>query len=216
MRNRWGLPGAICIELARDVGNSLEKRREIEKNIEATTKKREKEREEIRELLSIKDVPSETLLRYRLWKEQGGRCCYTDEPISPHQLISDDNSVQIDHILPWSRFGDDSYSNKSLCSAKANQEKQNRTPYEWLHGIKGQDEWDRFTASVESRKETKGIKKRNFLLKGGKETEERFRSRNLNDTRYAARLMAEAARLLYPAGHRGEKGGKRRVFTREP
>lgn len=214
MRNRWGLPGAICIELARDVGNSLEKRREIEKNIEATTKKREKEREEIRELLSIKDVPSETLLRYRLWKEQGGRCCYTDEPISPHQLISDDNSVQIDHILPWSRFGDDSYSNKGLCSAKANQEKQNRTPYEWLHGIKGQDEWDRFTASVESRKETKGIKKRNFLLKGGKETEERFRSRNLNDTRYAARLMAEAARLLYPAGHRGEKGGKRRVFTR--
>ncbi|BCK74747.1 CRISPR-associated Csn1 family endonuclease [Acetobacter aceti NBRC 14818] len=214
MRNQWGLPGAICIELARDVGNSAEKRREIESGIKKNTAQRERERQEAKEHLNQSDISSETLLRYRLWKEQGGRCCYTDQPITPSQLIASDNSVQVDHILPWSRFGDDSYLNKALCTAKANQEKKNRTPWEWIHNQKGVEAWNHFTAAVESRKETRGLKKRNFLLKSSKETEERFRSRNLNDTRYAARVMAEAVRLLYPSGNRAEKGGVKRVFTR--
>ncbi|POS61306.1 type II CRISPR RNA-guided endonuclease Cas9 [Parasaccharibacter apium] len=217
MRNRWGLPGAICIELARDVGNSLEKRKEIERNLKTTAKQRAREREEACELLNLKEVSSDILLRYRLWKEQGGRCCYSGKSITPDMLMAQDNRIQIDHILPWSRFGDDSYSNKGLCLAKENQAKKNQTPYEWIHGqgtTAQKEQWDKFVADVESRKNTKGLKKRNFLLKGSKEIEERFRSRNLNDTRYAARLMVEAARLLYPAGQRGEKGGTRRVFTR--
>ncbi|MXV43536.1 type II CRISPR RNA-guided endonuclease Cas9 [Saccharibacter sp. 17.LH.SD] len=214
MRNRWGLPDAIYIELARDVSNSAEKRRDIEKGIQKNTAQRARERAEACELLGQDVISSETLLRFRLWKEQGGRCCYTDQPIAPETLIASDNSVQVDHILPWSRFGDDSYLNKGLCTAKANQEKKNQTPYEWIHQKKGPEDWERFKASVEGRKETRGLKKRNFLLKSSAEIEERFRSRNLNDTRYATRLMAEAARLLYPPGQRAEKGGIRRVFTR--
>jgi len=35
----------------------------------------------------------------------------------------------------------------------------------------------------------KGRKKRNFLLKATSDVEEKFRSRNLNDTRYACRLL---------------------------
>lgn len=216
MRNRWGLPRAIYIELARDVGNSLEKRQEIERNIEATTKRREKEHQEICELLMLETtkVSSDLLLRYRLWKEQEGYCCYSGEYIEPDILLSQDNHVQVDHILPWSRFGDDSYNNKVLCLAHENQTKKNMTPYEWIHGTRGQDAWDKFVATIESNKNMKGLKKRNFLLKSSKETEKYFRSRNLNDTRYAARLMAEAACLLYPAGHRAEKGGRRHIFTR--
>jgi CRISPR-associated endonuclease Csn1 len=60
----------------------------------------------------------------------------------------------------------------------------------------------------------RGAKKRNYVLKNAKEAEERFRTRNLNDTRYAARLLAEAVKLFYPEGERQEKGGSRRVFTR--
>ena len=58
------------------------------------------------------------------------------------------------------------------------------------------------------------VKKRNYTLKNAKEAEERFRSRDLNDTRYACRLLAEAVRLFYPEGDRQDRGGKRRVFTR--
>ncbi|MBU6208089.1 MAG: type II CRISPR RNA-guided endonuclease Cas9, partial [Alphaproteobacteria bacterium] len=77
MRNTYGLPGAIYIELARDVGNSLEKRREIEKGIDDATAQRNRERQEARDLLGIEDINGDTLLRYRLWKEQGTFCLYT-------------------------------------------------------------------------------------------------------------------------------------------
>ena len=126
MRNRWGLPDAIHIELARDVGNSLEERNKITKRLNDTTAQRNRERDEVRETLGITDVNGDTLLRYRLWQEQGHRCLYTDTYIDPRQLIATDNSVQVDHILPWSRFGDDSFNNKTLCLSGANQKKAAR------------------------------------------------------------------------------------------
>ncbi len=214
MRNEWGLPDAIHIELARDVGNSIEKRREIENNLEKTTAQREREREEARQLLDLEGVGGDTLLRYRLWKEQGGKCCYTGKDIHIRQVIATDNSVQVDHILPWSRFGDDSYNNKTLCLVSANQRKRRATPFEWIMADYGSEGWEAFAARVETNKEMKGFKKRNYLLKNAAEQEEKFRSRNLNDTRYAAKVLAEAVKLFYPRGERQEKGGVRRVFTR--
>ncbi|CAP56066.1 conserved hypothetical protein [Gluconacetobacter diazotrophicus PA1 5] len=213
MRNHWGLPGSIHVELARDVGNSIEKRREIEKHIEKNTALRARERREVHDLLDLEDVNGDTLLRYRLWKEQGGKCLYTGKAIHIRQIAATDNSVQVDHILPWSRFGDDSFNNKTLCLASANQQKKRSTPYEWLSGQTG-DAWNAFVQRIETNKELRGFKKRNYLLKNAKEAEEKFRSRNLNDTRYAARLFAEAVKLLYAFGERQEKGGNRRVFTR--
>lgn len=214
MRNRWGLPDAVHIEMARDVGNSLEKRNEIKRGIDKNTAERERQRNEVRELLGIEDVNADTLLRYRLWKEQAGRCPYTDKAIPATAIIATDNSYQVDHILPWSRFGDDSYANKVLCTARANQEKKGQTPFEWFMSSQGEDAWNTFLARIEGNTAFRGAKKRNYVLKNAKEAEERFRTRNLNDTRYAARLLAEAVKLFYPEGDRQEKGGNRRVFTR--
>ncbi len=209
MKNIYGLPGAIYIELARDVGNSLEKRKEMERRIDDTTAQRNRERQEARDLLGIEDVNGDTLLRYRLWKEQGGFSLYSGKHIDPAQIIATDNSVQVDHILPWSRFGDDSYNNKALCFASENQRKERGTPFEWFTNDKTPDEWDVFAERVESNKPLRGFKKRNYLLKSAKDAEERFRSRNLNDTRYACRLLAEAVKLFYPRGERQESARKR-------
>lgn len=214
MRNRWGLPYAVHIEMARDVGNSLEERRKIEKRLNDTTAQRNRERDEVREHLGIDDVSNDTLLRYRLWKEQGGKCLYTGAAIQITQVIATDNSVQVDHILPWSRFGDDSYNNKTLCVASANQQKRRATPFEWFSSQKTEEEWETFVARIETDNELRGFKKRNYLLKNADEAAEKFKSRNLNDTRYACRLLAEAVKLFYPEGDRQEKGGNRRVFTR--
>jgi CRISPR-associated endonuclease Csn1 len=212
MRNTYGLPGAIYIELARDVGNSLEKRREIEKGINDATSQRNRERQEARDQLNVEDINGDTLLRYRLWKEQGGFCVYTGTAIPAGAFMS--NDYQVDHILPWSRFGDDSYNNKTLCLASANQRKKGATPFEWFSKDKTPEEWDVFAERVETNKSLRGFKKRNYLLKNAKDAEEKFRSRNLNDTRYACRLLAEAVKLFYPRGERQEKDGNRRVFTR--
>jgi CRISPR-associated endonuclease Csn1 len=212
MRNTYGLPGAIYIELARDVGNSIDKRKEIERGINDATAQRNRERQEARDQLNVEDINGDALLRYRLWKEQGGFCAYTGSAIPAGAFMS--NDYQVDHILPWSRFGDDSYNNKTLCLASANQRKKGATPFEWFSKEKTPDEWDVFAERVEGNKSLRGFKKRNYLLKNAKDAEEKFRSRNLNDTRYACRLLAEAVKLFYPRGERQEKGGNRRVFTR--
>ena len=206
----YGVPDAVHVELARDVGKSIKERREIEAGIDKRNKQKDRLRIEFAENVGRPPAGAEELLRYELWKEQNGRCLYTDALISPHQLIAADNSVQVDHILPWSRFGDDGYTNKALCIARANQEKRGRTPFEWFAADKAPVEWDTFVARVEAIKYMKGFKKRNYLLKdGGDEVANRFRDRNLVDTRWATRLLAEALRAMY----RGDEG-RRRVFTR--
>ena len=192
-----GKPTHIHVELARDVGKSLEERQEIEAGIEKRNKAKERLREQFRDDVGQECSGPEDLMRYELWKEQSGRCLYTDMAIPPDAIAATDNhSVQVDHILPWSRSGDDSFVNKTLCFAKANQDKKGMTPFEWF----GNDEvaWQKFTAAVQGCLSMKGRKKRNFLLKDANVLEEKFRSRNLNDTRYASRLLLNILKADLP------------------
>ncbi len=214
----YGLPDRIHVEVARDVGKSLEERGKIESGIE----KRNKEKDKMRALFADKvgrapqdgERGAEELLRFELWMQQNGRCLYTDAYISPPQLVAGENAFQVDHILPWSRFGDDSFHNKTLCAAGANQEKKGRTPWEWYQADKTPEEWDRYVARVGETKALRGMKRRNYLLKNAAEVAERFRSRNLNDTRWGCRLLAEALRQVLPDTK--DEAGKlrRRVFVR--
>jgi CRISPR-associated endonuclease Csn1 len=192
----YGPLDAIHAELARDIGKSADERDKIKRGIDDRNNQRDKTRREIEDLLA-RPVNAEELLRYELWKEQGGRCLYTDTLISPELIAADDNRVQVDHILPWSRFGDDSFMNKTLCLAKANQDKKGRTPFEWFEA-EGRD-WTLFATRVEGCKEMKGRKKGAFYLrKNAKEVEETFRNRNLGDTRYATRLLLDLVARRYP------------------
>ena len=203
--HEYGLPERIHVELARDVGKSKEERDEIRSGIEKRNKARDRLADEFREVVGA--VPrGEDLLRFELWKEQKSRCLYCDHPIHPNAVVSSDNAIQVDHILPWSRSGDDSFVNKTLCHAGCNQDKKGRTPFEWF----GKDEarWAAFAACIESVKEMKGRKKRNYLLKDARVLEEKFRPRHLGDTRYATRLLLDALARWYPVD------GKIHVYAR--
>lgn len=204
----YGLPGAIHIELARDVGKSKEERKEIEDGIEARNKAKERLREEYEQTVGRKVANAEDLLRFELWKEQGGRCFYSDKEIHPDWIVSSDNRVQIDHILPWSRSGDDSFVNKTLCLAKENQDKKGLTPFDWFKKARTEAAWEEYVARVEANKAFKGRKKRNYLLRDARVLDEKFRPRNLTDTQYATRLLAGLLKGVYP------HDGSRRVFTR--
>ncbi len=204
----YGLPDFIHVELARDVGKSAEERDKITHGIEDRNKEKDRRRAEFRECLE-RDPDEAELLRYELWKEQNGRCLYSDEAIPPTALLAADNSVQVDHILPWSRFGDDSFANKTLCTARANQEKKGRTPFEWFEQDRTQAEWEAFAARVDGCKGMRGRKKRGFYLRrNAAEVEEGFKARNLGDTRYATRVLLGLLARLYPAD------GQRHVLAR--
>jgi CRISPR-associated endonuclease Csn1 len=206
---QFGLPDRIHLELARDVGKSAEERDEIKQGIEKRNRERDRLRDLFAELVARPPQSNEEMLRFELWHEQAGRCLYTDAAILPTQLVATDNSVQVDHILPWSRFGDDSFVNKTLCLAGANAEKRHRTPYEWFSSDKTPSEFAAFERRVESCLGMKGRKKRGFYLRrNAAEVEERFKARNLGDTRYATRLTLDLLARLYPAD------GQRHVLAR--
>ena len=209
LAREYGIPGRIHVELARDVGKSKEERDDIKSGIDKRNAEKDKLRDRFAELLGRSPRNAEDLLRFELWTEQKGRCLYTDTPIPVELLASTSNAIQIDHILPWSRSGDDSFVNKTLCFAKANQEKKGRTPFEWFDAEKPAEAWDAFVACVESTRPMKGRKKRNYLLKDASVLEAKFRARNLGDTRYATRVFADLLRALYP-----KKDAERSVFAR--
>lgn len=205
---QYGLPDRMHVELARDVGKSAEERDEITRGIEKRNKERDRARDRFRELLG-RDPQGEDMLRFELWEEQNGRCLYTDEEIPVAAVSASDNRAQVDHILPWSRFGDDSFINKTLCLAVANQKKMGRTPFEWFSAERMESEWEAYVARVEGCKGMKGAKKRGFYLRrNAAEVEERFRNRNLGDTRYATRVLLDLLARMYP------DDGKKHVLAR--
>ncbi len=202
-------PGRIHVEMARDVGKSPDERGKLRRGIEDRTSAKEKAREAFKELLGQDTCSDDELLKYELWVEQGKRCIYTDQGISPNSLVDGSNAVQVDHVLPRSRSQDNSYINKVLCTAQANQDKKNKTPWEWRGGTDPQW-WAEFQTRVE-KLPIKGRKKRNLLIKNfDDEVAGRFRERNLQDTKYAARALRRALEQLYA----DEDGATRRLFTR--
>ncbi len=215
---RHGVPDRIHVELAREIGKSAEARRQM---LFQATRREEQKRslktafhETFGRAPQLGAAGAEELLRFELWREQNGRCLYSGEAIDPMQLLAGVNSVQVDHILPWSRFGDDSLANKTLCRAEANQAKGVRTPLEWFRSEKPPQAWRDFIEKV-SALPIGRRKKRNFLLEDADALAAAFRERNLNDTRWACRLLAEALKSLYPKGERHADGsGVRRVFAR--
>lgn len=194
----WGLAGRIHVELAREVGKSKDERDEITRGLEKRNKERERLRARFEEQVLRPSANPADLQQFELWEEQNGECLYCGAKIDLNLLTASDNSVQVDHILPWSRFGDDSFVNKTLCHTACNQRKKRRTPFEWMVRDERDELWfEGFRGRVEGLKWMKGRKKRNYVLKNAAEVEDKFRSRNLNDTRYAARVLADELKRLY-------------------
>ncbi|WP_316806687.1 type II CRISPR RNA-guided endonuclease Cas9 [Pedobacter agri] len=66
---------------------------------------------------------SSDLKRYKLWLEQKYRSPYTGEIIPLNRLFTPE--YEIEHIIPQSRYFDDSFSNKIICEAAVNKLKDN-------------------------------------------------------------------------------------------
>ena len=204
----FGPIDTVHIELARDVGKSAEERKEIERGIEVRNAEKDRQRDQAASILG-RAVGNDELLRYELAAEQLFKCVYCGSAVAPDGFAANDTRYQVDHILPWDRFGDDSYLNKTLCCAKCNQDKRGRTPFEWFSADKAESDWNLFVARFESLVEMKGLKKRNLRLRDAASVEEKFKARNLFDTRWATRLLADKLKQMFPAAE-----GTRRVFAR--
>lgn len=70
--------------------------------------------------------------KMRLWEEQHYISPYTLAPIPLSKLFSPERLYDIDHIIPKSRYFDDSMANKVVCESNINEEKDNRTAWEYI------------------------------------------------------------------------------------
>lgn len=187
----WGVPNEIHVELSRDLRLSKRAKDDIAKNNRRNEKNNERIAGQIAELLSCapNEVKGSLIAKWRLWEEQDNRDMYTGEAIDPQRLVSDSTYVQVDHVLPFSRTGDNSSHNKVLVLARSNQHKRERTPYEWMVIEQGNDapSWNEFEARVlENHKLSQ--RKRLFLLEKDLDAKSpEFINRNLNDTSYMSR-----------------------------
>ena len=186
---KYGMPKIINIETARELAKSRKERNEIAKNNVEKQTENEKIKNQLVELglfVSTDKISSTDLLKYKLWKEQNEFCGYSMKKISIEDLFGN-NIVQIDHILPYSRTYNDNYLNKTLVYTKENQEKGNRTPYEWFGKTQKWDEYEAYINNLTISQK----KKDNYLLKKlDFDTEREMRDQNLNDTKYISKELS--------------------------
>jgi len=135
----YGRPKEIVVELGRELKLSREEKdRRTRENRE-----NEKENEIIRSELAARGqqpTPGNRLLM-RLYRELPADekvCVYTGTVINCDRLF--DGSIEIDHILPFSRTLDDGFANKVLCTRQSNRDKGNRAPAEAFEGRAGYDD----------------------------------------------------------------------------
>lgn len=70
--------------------------------------------------------------KYLLWLEQNFKCPYTNQPIPLTDVFARGKVVEIEHIIPRQRYYSNAYANKVITWREVNQEKGNKTAYEFI------------------------------------------------------------------------------------
>lgn len=139
LSQKFGSPGRVVLEFAREDNNSLYGKKKKDKYIKENNENRKIKDEAVQNLLDNKIPIKENLTRMILYLEQGGRDPYSGQTLKVGAI----ENYEIDHIVPRSMEGPDAMFNKVLTDR--NQEKGDKTPYQWLYGT---DEWDKFHRNV--------------------------------------------------------------------
>ncbi|MCI9079084.1 MAG: type II CRISPR RNA-guided endonuclease Cas9 [Lachnospiraceae bacterium] len=207
---KYGYPDQIIIEMPRDKNEEEMKKKNTEMQ-----KKNQKELDGILKKISseygIKITEQDfhqhkkLVLKLKLWNEQGGKCLYSGRTINIQDLLYNPSLFEIDHIIPKSISFDDSRSNKVLVYGTENQKKSNTTPYNYLRHLNGSWGYKEYFDYVCRLRKDNMINKRKMenllfteditkieVLKG-------FIARNINDTRYASRVVLNTLQGYFQA-----------------
>ena len=189
----YGVPDVIRIELGRELKQTQKEKKKIEQENKKNAANKKRHAQTAAGILGVpsEEVPGKVIRKLELWEEQGNHDLYTGDAIELERLVRDSSYCQIDHILPYSRTCDDSRANKVLVLAKSNQDKRERSPYEWMtSGEAGAPNWDDFCARVQAAHMSQR-KKAHFLERDLSSKQAEFIERNLNDTRYMTRAVKD-------------------------
>ena len=136
------------------------------------------------------------IIRYKCWLEQKYRSPYTGEMIPLAKLFT--SAYEIEHIIPQSRYFDDSFSNKVICEAEVNKLKDRQLGFEFIKNHKGEkvqisqgkvveimsvEAYEKF---VKDHYSSNRNKMKKLLMD---DIPDGFIERQLNDSRYISKLV---------------------------
>lgn len=186
----------IHVEMGRELRSSKTEREKQSRQIRENEKKNEAAKIKLAEygLKAYRDNIQKYLL-YKEIEEKGGTVCcpYTGKTLNISHVLGSDNSVQIEHIIPYSISLDDSLANKTLCDATFNREKGELTPYDFYQKDPSPEKWGAGNwEEIEDRafRLLPYAKAQRFIRRKPQESNE-FISRQLNDTRYISKKAVE-------------------------
>lgn len=215
---KYGALDTIVIEMPRET-NEKEEKKKIEKmQKESANQKKsaiQKAKEEYNFGKEAYRGQSNLDLKLRLWYEQKQRCLYSGKVIKVLDLIHQPHLFDIDHIIPKSISYDDSLTNKVLCYASENRQKGQNTPYKYFMR-KTNTTWNYEQYKSYIMKDLycdgKGDISRtkvDYLLfeedLNKYEVRQQFINRNLNDTRYASKVVLNTLQSFMKENYKGTK-----------
>ncbi|GMW02457.1 MAG: hypothetical protein AMXMBFR84_35930 [Candidatus Hydrogenedentota bacterium] len=215
-------PDRVVIEMAREAKQSGKVRNEIL----ARNRQREKIRKKIAEDYQLENLNENQRRRGEdrvlLWRQQKGLCPYCD---SPQQMSDTDaargHGVEVDHVIPKSRGGEDGLNNRVLCHRDCNRNKGNETAKEWIARKGLVDTFkQRFAHLAKPTKSDTSYfrrsdfkRKRDNLDRDVKEADvAAWRESQLSDTSYAAREVS--AYLQEALFHDAPRNRRQILFTK--
>lgn len=173
----------IKVEMARDLKISKSQRQKIRRD----QQRLERENDRVKaEVLKYTNLSHDNILKFKLWEECKRTCLYTGLSIPINELFT--NKWQIEHIHPWSKSLNDSFSNKTLCLGTENIKKGNKTPFEF-YGNDALDWSARKERALKLFSDTKEYPNAYQKFKRFVQVkfDDDFSSRQLNDTRYISK-----------------------------
>ena len=176
------------------------------------------------EKIHKKATPSKAeLQRYKLWLEQKYKSPYTGQIISLKRLFTED--YEIEHIIPQSRYYDDSLSNKVICESVVN-----KAPYKdrqlGLEFIKNQGgrivkelskenktikifTEEQYRTFIKEHYSNNPAKTKKLLLE---DIPEKMVARQMNDTRYISKYISEILSKIVRGDERDEGVNSKNVI----
>jgi CRISPR-associated endonuclease Csn1 len=136
------------------------------------------------------------IIRYKCWLEQKYRSPYTGEMIPLAKLFT--SAYEIEHIIPQSRYFDDSFSNKVICEAEVNKLKDRQLGFEFIKNHKGEKvqisqgkvveimSVEAYEMFVKDHYSSNRTKMKKLLME---DIPDGFIERQLNDSRYISKLV---------------------------
>ncbi len=169
-----------------------------EENALDNLKKEDNEYEFVTKISKMAQPSKSDVIRYKCWLEQKYRSPYTGRTIPLAKLFTP--AYEIEHIIPQSRYFDDSFSNKVICEAEVNKLKDRQLGYEFIKNNGGQIVQLSQGDSVEilSVEKYEELVKDHYINNRAKmkkllmdDIPEGFIERQLNDSRYISKVVKE-------------------------